>query len=223
LFASEVIARVAAARNAEVARVGLLAGGAAFLVFGTLAALIGLAGAVELPGLDDPEQVVIAMADRSLGPGLRVLFSGALAAAILSTVDSVLLTAGSLLAHNLIIPLRPAMSERARVRLNRAGVVIFGLLSYGLALGADTVWGLVEEASAFGSAGVFVVVPFALFSRFGGASAAIACLAAGAVSYVGGAHFWEWDYPYLTSVGLALAAYVVSAWLARESPSEAAG
>jgi Na+/proline symporter len=115
------------------------------------------------------------------------------------------------------------MSERARVRLNRAGVVTFGLLSYGLALGADTVWGLVEEASAFGSAGVFVVVPFALFSRFGGASAAITSLVAGAVSYVGGAHLWGWDYPYLTSVGFALTAYAVVAWLAREPLMEAAG
>jgi Na+/proline symporter len=221
LFAAEVIARVAAARNARVARTGLLAGGMAFLVFGTLAALIGLAGATELPGLDDPEQVIIAMADQRLGPGLRILFSGALAAAILSTVDSVLLTAGSLLAHNLIIPMRPAMSERNRLRLNRAGVVFFGVVSYWVAVGADTVWGLVEESSALGSSGVFVIVPFALFSRFGGASAAISSLAAGAVSYIAGAYFWEWEYPYLISIGFALAGYVLPAWLARESPAEA--
>ncbi|MEX2299863.1 MAG: hypothetical protein WD733_02935 [Bryobacterales bacterium] len=221
LFAAEVIARVAAARNARVARTGLLAGGTAFLVFGTLAALIGVAGATELPGLDDPEQVIIAMADQRLGPTLRILFSGALAAAILSTVDSVLLTAGSLLAHNLIIPMRPAMSARARLRLNRAGVVFFGVVSYWVAVGADTVWGLVEESSALGSSGVFVIVPFALFSRFGGASAAISSLAAGGVSYIVGAYFWEWECPYLISICFALAGYVLPAWLAKESPAEA--
>lgn len=221
LFAAEVIARVAAARNAQVARVGLLAGGAAYLVLGTLAALIGLAGATLIPGLDDPEQVIIAMADQRLGTSLRILFSGALAAAILSTVDSVLLTAGSLLAHNLIIPLRPEMTEGDRLRLNRTAVVVFGMISYSVAVGAETVWGLVEEASALGSAGVFVIVPFALFTRFGGASAAISSLVAGAVSYVIGAYFWEWNYPYLVSVGLALAGYVVPAWLAREAPATA--
>jgi hypothetical protein len=78
------------------------------------------------------------------------------------------------------------------------------------------VWGLVEEASALGSAGVFVVVPFALFSRFGGASAAIASLAAGAVSYVAGAYFLEWNYPYLTAIGFALAGYLIPAWLLKE-------
>ncbi len=221
LFASEVIARVAAARNAQVARTGLLAGGTLFLVFGTLAALVGLAGATMIPGLEDPEHVVIAMADQHLGTGLRILFSGALAAAILSTVDSVLLTAGSLMAHNLIIPLRPQMSDRDRLRLNRFGVVFFGLVSYSVAVGAETVWGLVEESSALGSAGIFVIVPFALFTRFGGALSAIASLAIGAIAYILGAYVWEWEYPYLISIGLALAGYVIPALFARElSPPE---
>jgi Na+/proline symporter len=152
LFTAEVVARVAAARSARVAKRGALAGGVAFLGVGVLAASVGLAGAVEIPGLAEPEQVVIAMAERHLGGVWSVVFSGALAAAILSTVDSCLLTAGSMLAHNLIIPLRPGMSEAQKLRLNRAAVVLFGVVAYGMAVSAEAVYLLVEEASAFGGA-----------------------------------------------------------------------
>ena len=222
LFAAEIVARVAAARSAAVAKRSALAGGFAFLAVGALAAAVGLAGAVELPGLDEPEQIVIAMAERRLGPIWSLVFSGALAAAILSTVDSCLLTAGSLLAHNLIIPLRPGLTERTKLRLNRAAVVLFGVVAYGLALGADAVYRLVEEASAFGSAGVFVVTPLALFTRFGGSASAVASLLAGTAVYAWGSYLAEWPYPYLASVAAALGAYVLPAWLGQRSRGDLA-
>jgi len=57
------------------------------------------------------------------------LVCGALISAILSTVDSCLLAAGSLTSHNLVVPLLPQLSERARFaaphrrhRLRRCGL-----------------------------------------------------------------------------------------------------
>jgi Na+/proline symporter len=146
------------------------------------------------------------------------MFSGALVAAILSMVDSALLTAGSLAAHNIIIPLRPEMSDRARLRLNRLSVVGFGLIAYCLANWFESVYELIEQSSAFASAGVVVVTPLALFSRVGGSAAAISSLLAGVGVYCYGAFLAQWPYPYLTAVAAAAAAYAAGTLLGRSRP-----
>jgi len=219
LFVAEIVSRVAAARNAAVAQRGTLLGGLLFLGFGTLVALLGVAAStMDMAAADSSEQILLTLAAAQLGPLWATLFSGALVAAILSTVDSALLTAGSLAAHNIIIPMRPPMADRARLRLNRLSVVGFGVVSYFLANWFDSVYELIEQASAFASAGVVVVTPIALFTRFGGAAAAISSLLAGVVVYCYGGYLAEWPYPYLTAVAAAAAAYLGGALLERSRP-----
>lgn len=93
------------------------------------------------------------LAQQHLGTVAYVIFAGALVSAILSTVDSNLLSASSLASHNLVLRLRPGASERTKVRTARIGVVVAGLVAYALAFGSEGVYRLVEEASAFGGAG----------------------------------------------------------------------
>jgi Na+/proline symporter len=142
------------------------------------------------------------------------LFVGALVSAILSTVDSTLLVSSSLLSHNLVQPALPALGERAKLRLARAGVIGFGLVATGIALAGGSVASLVHEASALGSAGILVVVVFGLFSRWGGAAAAYASLGTGVTSYVG-AVISGFEFAYLLSLGASLAVYTVFALLPR--------
>jgi hypothetical protein len=54
-----------------------------------------------------------------------------------------------------------------------------------LALHAEGVFALVEQASAFGSAGALVTITFGLFTSIGGPKTAIATLVAGMLSYLG--------------------------------------
>ncbi|HUP20635.1 MAG TPA: sodium:solute symporter, partial [Gemmatimonadota bacterium] len=129
LVAQELIARALAARTPGIARAGTIAGGVLFIAIGILPILAGLAGAVLLPGLADPDQVLILQAERYLPTALFVLFAGALVSAILSTVDSTLLVAGSFAGHNLILSIRPDVSPRARLLVNRGAVVGFGIVA----------------------------------------------------------------------------------------------
>ena len=216
VFAQELIARVLAARSPEIARRATLLGGGIYLTVGLIPVFIGLVGVKLIPGLAEPEQLLAQVAQQHLSTFLYIAFAGALISAILSTVGSALLAASSLVSHNLIVPLKPSIDEAAKVRLARGGVIVFGLLAYVLALHAEGVYALVEEASAFGSSGVFTVALFALFSSFGGPKAAAAALLAGIGSWVFGAYVFELETPYLVSLAAALATYVGAALVERK-------
>lgn len=209
LVAQELIARALAARSPAVARRGTVAGGLLFLAIGSLPIAAGLLGWVLLPGLDDPDRILILQAERYLPTALFVLFAGALVSAILSTVDSTLLVAGSFAAHNLVLSIRPDVSPRGRLLLNRAAVVIFGFAAYALALSAESVYDLVVESAAFGTAGIFVAFAFGFRRWWGGPWAAAGALVAGSVVYQAGSREEALAYPYLSALAVALAAFLV--------------
>jgi SSS family transporter len=211
MVAAELVARMLASRSAAVARNATVAGGVAYLTIGLMPVALGLMGASLLPGIAEPEQILPALAQRYLPTALYVIFAGGLVSAILSTVDSALLMASALVSHNVIVQLRPGLSERAKVRIARGGVALFGVVAYLMAVRAERVYELVEEASSFGSAGVVTVVVFGLFTRIGGTGSALAALLAGVTTWVVGAYVVPVPYPYLTSIALAAGAYLAGA------------
>jgi Na+/proline symporter len=208
VVATELVSRVIATRTPEIARRSSLVAGGIYITVGLIPVFIGLTGALIVPGLTDAEQLLPAAAQELLPAALYALFAGALISAILSTVDSTLLVASGLLSHNLVVPLVPGVAERAKVLLARVAVGAFGIMAYVMALNAEGVLALVEQASAFGSAGALIIVCFGLFSRFGGASTALATLVVGIGSYTWGI-VTESPLPFLTSLVASLATYLV--------------
>lgn len=211
VVAQELVARVVAARSPGVARASSLMATFLYVAVAVIPVGVGLVAAQLAPGLAEPEQVLVHQAARYLPTVLYIVFAGALVSAILSTVDSALLVAGSLVAHNLVVPMRPHLSERQKVRVNRIAVACFGVIAYLLALRAGSVYALVEEASAFGSSGVFVIVVFGLFTRIGGAASAASALVLGLAVYAGGTYVIEMPYPYIASLVCAAAGYLAVA------------
>jgi len=211
MVAAELVARIVASRSAAVARNATVVAGTAYLMIGLMPVGLGLIGAVLMPGLAEPEQILPQLAQQYLPTALFVVFAGGLVSAILSTVDSALLMAGGLVSHNVVVQLRPGLSEKAKVRVARGAVAVFGVLAWMMALRAERIYELVEEASAFGSAGIVVIVCFGLFTRIGGTGSAISALLVGVAAWLFGAHVAEWPYPYLTSLALATGSYLFAA------------
>jgi SSS family solute:Na+ symporter len=214
VIATELVGRVIAAKSPMVARRSSYMAAAMYIAIGTIPLLIGLAGPQLAPALADEEQILPHIARTILPTALFAVFAGALIAAILSTVDSTLLVSSALLSHNLIFPLLRITDERRKVRVARAGVMAFGVIAYVLALHASGVFALVEQASAFGSAGALVTVSFGLFTNWGGSRTAIATLAAGMLTYLA-ASLAGAELPFLMSLGASLAMYVLGATLER--------
>ncbi|MFT3923370.1 MAG: sodium:solute symporter family protein [Myxococcales bacterium] len=208
LFAQELVARTSASRSRQVAQRSVLLAAVVYLLVGSIPVVLGAIAHTTLPGAD-PEQVLATLAQKHLPSFGYLIFAGALVSAILSTVDSALLVCGSLVSHNLAgLAMRDA-SEDQKVLLARVSVVAFSGVAYLVARSAESVHGLVQEASAFGSAGVCVAGTLGLFSRRGGALSAYGALVAGTVAWLYAAYVAELDTSFLCSLAAAFAAYVV--------------
>ncbi|MEJ5361359.1 MAG: sodium:solute symporter family protein [Spirochaetota bacterium] len=207
LVAQEVISRMLAARSATVARRSSLLASVMYILIGMIPLFIGLVGFYVMPGLNDPEQILPRMAQFQFHKYLYIIFAGALVSAILSTVDSALLASSALLNHNLIFNFYPNLSDRTKLIADRTGVLLLGITSYILALHAEGIYSLVKEASAFGSAGVFVIYIIGMYSKKPSVPAAVVTLITGATTYFIGKFFIHFEYSFLLSVLIAVLSY----------------
>jgi SSS family transporter len=224
LFAAELVTRVLASKSHAVARNGAILGGGIYVLVGLIPATLGLLGPALIPGLEDGEQLLPMLAETYLHSFMYIVFVGALMSAILSTVDSALLNAGALVSHNILAPLLRVEDERRKVFFARTGVVAFGIVACLLALGADSVFSLVEEASAFGSAGIFTCCLLGLSQSRGGEVTAVSSMLAGAVGYGVLAFVMEYEYAYTTSLLFSVIAFLTMMWFegSRDTFQEAA-
>ena len=212
VIAQELIAVILASHTPQIASRAAVLGGGIYLVFGLIPVFIGLVGASLLPGLAQAEQLLPQIAQKYLTTFPYIMFVGAITSAILSTVAGALLAAAALVEHNLVVPLKRGLDNRAKVRVARAGVIAGGLLAYILARHAGGVYELVEQASAFGSSGVFTVAVLGLFTRLGRTRAAYAALTAGVATWVTCHYLLDLPVAYLLSLSTAMLAYLALAF-----------
>ncbi len=212
LMAQELVSRVIAMRTPEMAAKVTLGATGLYVAVGMIPVILGLVAAQMIPGLEDSEEALPTMA-RQMMPGLvYVAFAGALVSAILSTVDTALLVAGSLISHNLLNRFAPTKDEGRKVLIGRIAVALCGIAAFVLAITGESVYALVEEASGFGSSGILVCLLAALFLKRGGVYAAWGSLIAGLVSWILFAYIHEIPTPYLVSIASALAGYIGGAF-----------
>jgi solute:Na+ symporter, SSS family len=208
VVAQELVARVIATRSPKVARRSSIAAGSMYLGFGLIPAFIGLVGLHLVPGLEDSEQIIPIMAQTYMPTVLYIIFAGALVSAILSTVDSALLVASSLVSHNIVVKSRPDMPEKTKVGWARIFVVVFGIVAWFIATNAEGVYDLVVDAAAFGTAGIFTIVVFGLFTKTGGKNAAAATLITAMTVWLSATYLFDISWAYLLSLICAISAYL---------------
>jgi Na+/proline symporter len=212
VVAVELISRFLGARSAEVAVAGTVTGGTVYLLVGLIPVFLGLLGP-ELGAVADPEQFVSRLAEVTMPGSLYVVFVGAIVSAILSAVHAALHAPASQISHNIVVRLFPGLDDHAKLWSVRATVMILSIVAFAIAISSEGIHELVETASAFGSAGVFVVALFALFSRIGGPASAYLSVLAGVLVWGVGKYLLDLDLPYLAGLGAAAIAYAAGAWM----------
>jgi Na+/proline symporter len=86
---------------------------------------------------------------------------------------------GALLSRNIIEPLKPDLSERNRLWLQRGMTAVTGGAVYFVATSGESIYDLIETTSSFGSAGIMVVMIVGLWLKWGGPWTGFATVAAG--------------------------------------------
>lgn len=136
LGSPQLLTRFIAARDRRQLVDGSLIAVLCIVVFDVGAVFAGMAGRVLFPALSDPETVYPALAGDLFPAVLGGLFLVVVLAAIMSTVDSLLILASSAVVRDVVQKvLRPGWSEWRLSWLGRLLTVILGLAALGLALG----------------------------------------------------------------------------------------
>jgi Na+/proline symporter len=213
IVAVELISRFLGARSAQVAAQATVIGGVMYLAIGLVPVFLGLMGTRLLPNVPDPEQIVAKLAEAHLPGLLYIAFTGAIISAILSVVHSALHAPAAQISHNIIERTHPGLSERGKLWSVRLTVLALSVVAFLISLSSEGIKQLVETASAFGSAGVFVATLFALFTRLGGPLSAYVSVAAGMLVWAGGKYVLGLGTPYLLGLLAALVGYLGAALL----------
>lgn len=208
IVAVELISRYLGAKSPETAATGTVLAGVMYIALGLIPIYLGLVAAQLIPGLTEAEEIVPRLAAAYLTPVFYVVFVGAIISAILSTVHATLHAPAAQVAHNLLLAANPGLAAHTQLWATRATVAALAVVAYGLAASSEGIKDLVETASAFGSAGVFVTLMFGLFTRLGGASSALAAIATGVVAWALGRYLFALEAPYLLALALATIGYV---------------
>jgi SSS family transporter len=222
LVAQETVSRVLAARSMSVARKASFIAAGIYLLMGSIPVLIGLLGPHIMPGIEEKEQFLILVAQKYLPPVAFVLFVGALVAAILATIDSILLAISAMVTHNLLARALRDATQRNKVIVARGVVAIAGVIAYVMAVYGGGIYELLETASAFGTAGILVITLVGLYTGVGGGLSAALALVAGLVLTPLGKYVFEWQAPFLSSVLGAVIGFVLGKLLASSVPALAA-
>jgi len=219
LPSQDLMQRVFAARSATVARRACLTAGVAYLTFGSIPVLLGLAAALLSP--DDHRSILPILAGLLLHPLGSVIFVLAVVSAVLSTIDSAILAPAGVIAENLLA--RLPRRRVARLALDQMAVVGVATASLGVAFLGEDAYGLLESAYEIGLVSLLVPLALGMTTRRGGEPAALAAMIVGTSLWL--AHLlvgWEWfAEPWLRDglgvvlpVGLTCAACAGLAYLA---------
>jgi len=126
------------------------------------ATLVAIAGGVLLPNLERPDLTVPTMVSQLLPPILGGIIIAAVLGAMMSTIDSILLLAGSLVVENIYVRfVNPSIGQKKGLRIARTVTLVIGILALLVALKppAAILWIVTMSFSLMASAFTF---PFLL-------------------------------------------------------------
>lgn len=179
--------RLLAAKNERVASGGAAIAALLYLVVGMAPVLLGSIMYELDPGLtiEETEMILPFLAIRYLPPFLTVIFAIALVAALMSSSDSALLAAASVVGRNVLRYLKPGADPELVLKVTRFCIPLIALGSLLIALYAQTIYMLAVITWSLILVGLFAPFAAGYFWRKCNQSGAVAALLGGLVSWAG--------------------------------------
>lgn len=229
-FNQYVVQRALAARDLDHGRWGPLL--AALLKLPNLFILIiaGLMATVLYPNLNNPDLVFPTLAFDLLPIGLRGLLLAAIAAALLSTLESMLNSASTLFTMDFVRTFRPDTSDRRLTNIGRAATIGFVVLAAVWAPQVSsfpTLWQYLQSALSYLTPPIVAVFVLGIFWRrangYGAFTALIVGVPLGVVGFILNEVIGVFQIQFLYASGImfAMSCLILAAVsLATPAPSE---
>jgi Na+/proline symporter len=215
----DLLQRSFSARSEKVAQDSAYIAAFLYLAFSMIPVFIGMAGAVMLPGLAEPEIVVLELLKRSLSPWLLALLVAALVSGITSAASSAVLAGASLAGKNLLRAARPNAGDEAVLLANRIAGPVVGAVALVVALKFQTVYQLMVGSFSVMLALLFASFHAGLYWPKANRRGAIASIVAGGVVYALGPRVLpEEPWDLWAFVAGAAVLVVVSLLTAKDDP-----
>ncbi len=221
----DLIQRSLSCRTESIARHSAWVAGVLYLTIGLIPVFLGMAGGLLMPEIEDPEMILPALAIEYLPQFGMILFVGALVSAIMSSADSSLLAASSVVSQNILRVLMPQTEEIRLLRWTRITTIVLAFFSMAAALYFQRIYHLMVNSWATLFVGLLVPVTAALYWRRASREAAWASMIVGTATWLGRLIFKTADlediadpvfYEAALFGGLAsLAAYLLVTWIRR--------
>jgi solute:Na+ symporter, SSS family len=170
-----------------------------------VAVFLGIIGSVTMPEIANSEFIVPELAKAHLHPVAIAVFVGAMLAAIMSSADSALLAASSIVSKNVLPYFKRNPAPQLTLLITRLAIPFFGGIAILIALRIQVVFDLMVDANILGLA--VIIVPFILGVWWTKANraGALSGMAAGLITWLTTMNLW----PNLPSDFMGLAACLI--------------
>jgi len=152
----DIYSKILSARNEEEARKGTIISGVFKLIFAIAIALIAISALVLHPGLANP-YIAIPTAVVSLSPILAGFILAAFLSVMISSADSCLLSAGTIISVDLL--------KNKNINISRIGILLIGIFALILALYLKDVLKTLELAYTIFTAGLTMPILFGFYKK----------------------------------------------------------
>lgn len=185
LCSQDLMQRTLSAKDEKTAVYASYLAGALYLTVGLIPVLIGMIAFNLYPGLSlaETEMIMPLLAVQFLPPLLMVFFVAGVVAAIMSSCDSALLAASSILGYNMLRYIKPGASDRFVLKITRICVPLVALVSLLMALYLETVYNLMVLAWSLMLVGLIAPYVAGCFWKKTNEPGAIAAVLAGVISW----------------------------------------
>jgi len=200
----DVFQRVMAAKSVRGSVNACYTSALMYLSVAMLPLLIAYCGRMLHPELlesGDAQMTIPQLVLQHTGPGMQILFFGALLSAILSTCSGAMLAPATVIGENLVKPLFQSVTDAQLLRIMRYSVVGVAVVTGGMALSRNNIYELVGESSAFSLVSLFTPLLAGLYWKRSSSYGAIAAMVAGFVVWC--AAMWWTDYVPPAAAGVA--------------------
>ncbi len=157
--------RVFASKTPKTASFAFNFTGMLYVFYGLAIGLLGLVMIVVFPGLEDPNLGFALLITEVLPNGLIGIALGGLFAATMSSADSLLIGASSMIINDIYKPLKKDVDDKQVLKLSRITVIIVAVTSIGVSTLFESIVDIVYVACLLYSAVVFCPFILGVFNK----------------------------------------------------------